>query len=53
MNREKNHLKCFTIGHSNYDIQTFMDLLKKFEVNCLVDVRFHIVSIPHNSIRNN
>ena len=44
MNREKNHLKCFTIGHSNYDIQTFMDLLKKFEVNCLVDVR----SIPYS-----
>ena len=43
MNEEKNHLKCYTIGHSNSDIQSFVGLLNKFKINCLIDVR----SIPY------
>ena len=31
--------KVFTIGHSTHDIDDFIGLLKKHEVNCLIDVR--------------
>lgn len=31
--------KVFTIGHSTHDIDDFIELLKKHEVNCLIDVR--------------
>lgn len=29
----------FTIGHSTHDIEYFVDLLKNYGVNCLIDVR--------------
>jgi len=29
----------FTIGHSNHQIEAFITLLKKYQVNCIVDVR--------------
>lgn len=32
-------LKCYTIGHSKHKIETFLDLLTKFSINCVVDVR--------------
>ena len=44
MNEKKNRPKCYTIGHSNSDIQSFVGLLNKFKINCLVDVR----SIPYS-----
>ena len=31
--------RIFTIGHSNHTIETFIDLLKRHGVTCLVDVR--------------
>ena len=31
--------RVFTIGHSAHDIDYFIGLLKKHEVNCLIDVR--------------
>lgn len=34
--------KIYTIGHSNRELNTFIDLLKKFEINYFVDIR----SIP-------
>ncbi|MEO8148360.1 MAG: DUF488 domain-containing protein [Bacteroidia bacterium] len=29
----------YTVGHSNHPIDVFLDLLKTFSVNCLIDVR--------------
>lgn len=29
----------YTIGHSNHSIDVFLDLLKSFSINCLIDVR--------------
>lgn len=34
----------YTIGHSNHSIEYFISLLKKYNVNCVVDVR----SIPYS-----
>ena len=34
-------MKLFTIGHSNYELETFISLLKKHEVNAVADVRSH------------
>lgn len=31
--------KLFTIGHSNYEVDKFIDLLKKNNINCVIDVR--------------
>lgn len=32
-------MECFTVGHSNYEAQHFINLLKAHGINCLVDVR--------------
>ncbi|HLI46435.1 MAG TPA: DUF488 domain-containing protein, partial [Geobacterales bacterium] len=32
-------LELFTIGHSNRHIENFLDLLKKYEIEILVDIR--------------
>ncbi len=42
-------MDLFTIGHSNYEIETFISLLKKHEVNAVADVRSHPYSrfMPH------
>ncbi len=29
----------YTIGHSNHSIETFLDLLRQYDIECLVDVR--------------
>ena len=29
----------YTIGHSRYEFEYFANLLKKYEINCLLDVR--------------
>jgi uncharacterized protein (DUF488 family) len=40
INREKkSSLSCFTIGHSDYSIDCFIQLLKKHDINNLVDIR--------------
>ncbi len=36
--------KCYTIGHSNYKIEYFIEILKKYKINCIVDVR----SVPYS-----
>jgi len=38
-NRTKEELSIFTIGHSNHEIQRFIDLLKSNEIQVLVDIR--------------
>ena len=38
-NRTKEELSIFTIGHSNHEIQRFIDLLKSNEIEVLVDIR--------------
>jgi uncharacterized protein (DUF488 family) len=42
-------MDLYTIGHSNYEIETFVSLLKKHEVNAVADVRSHPYSrfMPH------
>lgn len=30
---------CYTIGHSNYPIEKFLELLKKYNINVVVDAR--------------
>ena len=37
--RKNNSLFCFTIGHSDHTIEYFIELLKKQNINCLVDIR--------------
>ncbi|ENZ02486.1 hypothetical protein HMPREF1092_01721 [Clostridium thermobutyricum] len=32
-------MEVFTIGHTNYSIDKFIDLIRKFNINCVVDVR--------------
>ena len=32
-------MDIFTIGHSNYSIERFLDMLKQFKINCIVDIR--------------
>lgn len=38
-NKKINNLTCFTIGHSDYTIEHFIELLKKHHINCLADIR--------------
>jgi uncharacterized protein (DUF488 family) len=42
-------MNLYTIGHSNYEIETFISLLKKHDVNAVADVRSHPYSrfMPH------
>jgi len=35
---------CFTIGHSNHSIENFVKILKKWKIECLIDIR----SIPYS-----
>ncbi|MDP3041138.1 MAG: DUF488 domain-containing protein [Candidatus Omnitrophota bacterium] len=39
MENNNNSLFCFTIGHSDYTTERFAELLKKQNINCLVDIR--------------
>ena len=32
-------MKIYTIGHSNRNIKDFIELLQKYEIECIVDVR--------------
>lgn len=42
-------MELFTIGHSNHSIQSFIELLQKYDINALADVRSHPYSryLPH------
>lgn len=37
-------MDLFTIGHSNYEVNYFINIVKKYKINCIVDVR----SIPYS-----
>ncbi len=39
MENNNNSLFCFTIGHSDHTTERFAELLKKQNINCLVDIR--------------
>ena len=43
--------KIFTIGHSNHSIETFINLLKEYQITALADVRSTPYSryLPHFS----
>ena len=32
-------MKIYTIGHSNYTIEKLIDMLKRFNIDCVVDIR--------------
>lgn len=32
-------MEIFTIGHSNYKIERFIEMLKHYNINCVVDIR--------------
>ena len=32
-------MEIYTIGHSNYTIEKLIDMLKKYNINCVVDIR--------------
>ena len=34
-------MQIYTIGHSNHDLQTFLNLLKQHEIQAIADVRSH------------
>ena len=38
-------LCCFTIGHSNHNIEYFVNLLASQHINCIIDVR----SVPYSN----
>jgi len=46
--------KIYTIGHSNHSIEFFLKLLSKFNIEILVDIRFHPYSryVPHFNREN-
>ena len=44
MNDKKN-FHCYTIGHSNHPIEDFIQILKQFQIQCIIDVR----SIPSSN----
>lgn len=37
--QSRQNLQCYTIGHSNHNIDVFINILKKHNINCIVDVR--------------
>lgn len=39
MDKNNKKMSCFTIGHSDYGIDYFIQLLKKHDINNLVDIR--------------
>lgn len=43
--QDKNKYTVYTVGHSNHSLNYFMELIKDFSVNCIVDVR----SVPASS----
>lgn len=32
-------MEIYTIGHSNYPVDRLIDMLKKYDINCVVDIR--------------
>ena len=32
-------MEIFTIGHSNYDVERLIDMLRHYNINCVVDIR--------------
>lgn len=42
--KKATNLTAYTIGHSNRPLNKFIDILKSFKINCIVDVR----SIPRS-----
>lgn len=32
-------MEIFTIGHSNYDVERLVDMLRRYNINCVVDIR--------------
>lgn len=53
MNDQKN-LHCYTIGHSNHPIENFIQTLKNFQIQCIIDVRTIPISnyMPHFNREN-
>lgn len=47
LNTKKQNSILYTVGHSNHDIETFIDLLKENKIRCLVDVRRFPTSKKH------
>lgn len=39
--------KIYTVGHSNHEIKYFIELIKHFGINCIVDVR-SVAASSHN-----
>ena len=37
-------IEIYTLGHSNYPFDQFIDILKKYDINCVVDIR----AIPYS-----
>ena len=32
-------MEIFTIGHSNYNVEKLIDMLRYYNINCVVDIR--------------
>ena len=37
-------IEIYTLGHSNYSFDKFIEILKKYNINCVVDIR----AIPYS-----
>ena len=45
-------MDLYTLGHSNYSLERLIDMLKYFDINCVVDIREHLIlNIMFNLIR--
>jgi uncharacterized protein (DUF488 family) len=42
--KEKREMTCFTIGHSDHSFSYFVELLKKYDIDSLIDIR----SMPYS-----
>lgn len=42
------NIEIYAIGHSNYPLDKFIEYLKKYNINCVVDIR----SVPYSKYNN-
>lgn len=32
-------MEIYTLGHSNYSVERLVDMMKKYNINCVIDIR--------------
>ena len=45
-------MEIYAIGHSNYPFEKLIDMIRKYNINCVVDIRqLHIQNIMFSIIK--